>query len=341
MQLKFTFLVMETTREIYASFSVTSGCLCYSAFHNIWQGSSVAPIQEFPSAKPKYGGTVRAHQLEFNIPAQNGTWNAFHLVEASTNQPSGWFISHSDVSPDLEIDKILRVSGSPYEPESGSHRNNDKTRAEGVFVIGRYDWGYYDQLFEEICDGVDEGEDDMLANSNSAGLVDYEHAKEQGEEWKQHCPSEREPSDAGVWMYSPHGEYMFGRFGFDDDHTVARSFLFFSTDTYFTRTAFAGTQQFLRKEETSLKRFNRQLQEGYDFSGIELLRNPRKPPDDPTILPLRPALPPESQILGPYDRSEHIFRDQDIEALQADRQKTWISLVLGRKLRTISLMSSP
>ena len=123
-------LTMVVSREVYASFSVTSGCLCFGALHNIWDGS-LASVQGLPVVRPGASGTVKAHHLEFNVPAQNGIWNAFHFVNVNTKTVCGWFISHSDVDPDQEIDKILRVSGSPYEADSGSGKNNDKTRAEG------------------------------------------------------------------------------------------------------------------------------------------------------------------------------------------------------------------
>ncbi|EPS35739.1 hypothetical protein H072_10816 [Dactylellina haptotyla CBS 200.50] len=143
--------------------------------------------------------------------------------------------------------------------------NDDSTFQENILVINRYDWGYYQsRYFDEIGEGPEE-EGDSLANSNSAGLVDIAEARQYVETRKKQRPSQRQPPGAGVWMYSPHAEYMFGRFGFDHPRTAARSFLFFSADTKFTNTRLDGLDRSLRKNETSDKRFERRLREGYDF----------------------------------------------------------------------------
>lgn len=239
---------MTAAREVHTTFSVASGCLCFGSLHNIWAGASV-PIQGFPTCRPRSSGTVKAHEFDFNVPAQNGKWNAYQLANIEGTRVSGWFISHSDVEPGQEIDKLLRVSGSPYESNSGSSMNDDKTSAEGVFVINRYDWGYYNLRFrDEISEKAGDGDDDFLAPYNSAGLVDYAQAQNQVREWKEQHATRRDSSEHGIWMYIPYGEYMFGRFGFDDTHSVARSFLFFSMHTDFTRTTFSGLQQPLRQE---------------------------------------------------------------------------------------------
>lgn len=72
---------------------------------------------------------------------------------------------------------------------------------------------------------------------------------------------------------SPGSEYAFGRFGFDDHHTAARSFLFFTTNTYFTRPTFAGVDRALKQEESDEERFERSLRQGWDWSGIETIRS--------------------------------------------------------------------
>jgi len=69
-----------------------------------------------------------------------------------------WFASHSDVDPEVEIDKILRVSGSPYEHDNGSRLNDEKTAAEAVLVINRYEWGYYDKRGKNEIGVDDEAE---------------------------------------------------------------------------------------------------------------------------------------------------------------------------------------
>ncbi|PQE03547.1 histone-fold protein [Rutstroemia sp. NJR-2017a BVV2] len=55
----------------------------------------------------------------------------------------------------MEIDKILRVSGSPYEHDSGSQFNNEKTTAAAMYAINRYDWGWYDKRGKEEL-GIDD-----------------------------------------------------------------------------------------------------------------------------------------------------------------------------------------
>lgn len=105
--------------------------------------------------------------IEFNIAARNGIWNAFRLIDLNTKEVAAWFIAHCDVDPEREVDKILNFSSS---------FNDDKTAAEGVFVINRYDWGYYgsrsrDQVVEA------EGLDEDLFTFTSIGLVDLTAAE--------------------------------------------------------------------------------------------------------------------------------------------------------------------
>lgn len=310
---------MAYSPTIHSTFSVSSGHLCFGSLHNIWQGAS-APLQVFPTARPQAGGTIILHHIDHNVPAQNGSWNAFQLVHSGSEAAAAWFVAHSDVDPQKELDKCLRVSGSPYEPDSGSSMNNHHTSQEGIFVINRYDWGYYDKRFyDEIGDGVEEGKDDWLANSNSLGLVDRSDAQEMVRQWKEQRPSERGIADHGMWLYIPHGEYMFGRFGFDDEHIAARSFLFFSMHTEFTRTTFRGVSETVLKPETPQERFERRLSEGFDFSGLEMVHGMARQPSDPGILAAWPPPPPASERLGPYDSSDYILREQDIDALRLYR----------------------
>lgn len=89
------------------------------------------------------------------------------------------------------------------------------------------------------------------------------------------------------------------RFGFDDDYAAARSFLFFMTNTNFTRSSFKGLERTLRKEETPEDRLEHRLQEGFDFSGFETLREMSRAPEEPDILPLSPPPPPRAELLWP------------------------------------------
>ena len=117
-------------------------------------------------------------------------------------------------------------------------------------------------------------------------------------------------------MFNDGGEYLFGRFGFDDAHAAAQSFLLFTANTYFDRTTLSGLNKTLRKPETDEERFQRELREGWDFSGLELIKRMDAPNNDPTILQLSQKRPPESILVGPYDLSDHILRAQDIESLR-------------------------
>ncbi|KAF5983213.1 hypothetical protein FCOIX_3300 [Fusarium coicis] len=165
------------------------------ALHNIWFGSS-APSQGLPVAPPHPSGTVQAHSINYNIAAQNGVWNVYKLVISETSDAVAWFVAHADIDPKQEIDKILRISGSPYEPDHGSTLKTDVTSLAGVFVVNRYDWGYYDErCLDEIGEGQEEGDDDVLANSNSLGLVDRSVVQAMVQRWQDQRPSRRDSTE--------------------------------------------------------------------------------------------------------------------------------------------------
>ncbi|KAH6636299.1 hypothetical protein F5144DRAFT_645161 [Chaetomium tenue] len=303
---------MTGSPKVYNTLAVNSGCLCFGELHNIWNGASV-PVQSegIPAHRPQLSGTVQVHRIEYNITARNGIWNGFRLIDLNTKKVAAWFLAHSDVDPEKEVDKILRVSGSPYEDDSGSSFNDDKTAAEGVFVINRYDWGYYDSRSQEVME-PEEINEELFA---SVGLVDLSVAKPA---WL----------EGGAWLHVPNGEYLFGRFGFDDDHDAARSFLFFTTNTYFTRTAFDGLERTLRKEVTQEERFERKLREGFDFSGLGTLRELSRVPEDSGV-----SRPPWADCLGPYRQSDHVLRAQEIDAIRVYRDAEELKLfVHGRDL---------
>ncbi|KAH7127819.1 hypothetical protein B0J13DRAFT_564576 [Dactylonectria estremocensis] len=239
---------MATTPIIHTSFSVTSGHLCFGDLENIWHGASTEPVHGFPTFSPLQGGTVMQFDFKYNVPAENGTWNAIQLVDVASQNVRGWLVTHEDVDPAPEIDKILRVSGSPYERDSGSSMNNEDTKAEGVLVINRYDWGYYTHDRIQV-DGIETFDDYDPYMSESVGLVDCQHAKDQVTQWKDQHPCKRGSSVGALWLRIPDGEYKFGRFGYNDTRTAARSFLFFTTNTEFCRTALSGFSQSLRRNE--------------------------------------------------------------------------------------------
>lgn len=225
-------------------------------------------------------------------------------------------MAHSDVDPEKEVDKILRVPG---------FRNNAKKAAAGILVINRYDWDYYDKRsWDEINaageeDGIDELEGSSTEPETWCGVVDYTEAKTKVLQWKERQPSERTSSEGGVSLYLSPAEYMYGRFGFDEDNEAARSFLFFSDMAEFKCTTFVGLQQTLKKEETPEESLERWLREGVDLSGLRLIRLKSLKLD-----PLPPGMgdsglgppPLASECLGPYDKSEHILRAEDVEALR-------------------------
>ncbi|KAF5556096.1 hypothetical protein FNAPI_5887 [Fusarium napiforme] len=279
---------MPSSPTIHSTLPVISGQLCFGSLHNIWFGSS-APSQSLPVAPPQASGT---------------------LVISETSDAVAWLVAHADIDPKQEIDKTLRISGSPYESDHGNTMNNDVTSRAGVYVVNRYDWGYYDErCLDEIGEGREEGDDDVLANSNSLGLVDRSVAQELVQRWKSQRPSLRDSAECGVWLYIPHGEYMFGRSGFDDTRTAVRSFLSFSAGTEFTRTSFLGIPGTLREYMTTQERFERQLREGVDFSGMEIVKD--------VIFCQHVSPPPVSESLGPYNPSDYLVREQDIEALRS------------------------
>ncbi|KAL5316294.1 hypothetical protein ACEPPN_015339 [Leptodophora sp. 'Broadleaf-Isolate-01'] len=304
---------MTTKPQVYTQFTVTSGCLCYGDLHNIWHGAS-SLIQEFPTTVDRHaGGTVKAQILEYNIAAQNGIWNTFQLVEKGTDRHCAWFVSHSDVDPEVEIDKILRVSGSPYERDSGSQFNDTKTAAEAVLVINRYDWGNYDDRGKEEIGFSNEADIDTSTTAvfgAGLGLVDFGTAKQEVLRWKEKIPQEIDNPPSGIWMFIPGGEYMFGRFGFDEARTAARSFIFFTTHTYFARTTFVGLDQTLGPGETDEEWFERCLRKGRKFEGFDTLEQQIK------MHKLSSQLAAESEYLGPYDSHEHLLKGTDFDAIR-------------------------
>lgn len=250
------------------------------------------------------------HKLDHNVSAQNGTWNAFQLIDTTNERLTGWFVAHESVDVLQEIDKILRVSGSTYEEDSGSKYNDENSMAEGVLVINRYDWGHYDKRALDEVGEQDDFDPSTFTVRINAGLVDYAEAKAEVMIWKD-TPEDRrgeEQRPHGLWLHVPHNEYAFGRFGFDDIRSAARSFLLYGIQTVFTQTVIAGMQQPLRKYETHEERFRRRLREGFDFRGMETLKMMAVP----SRLGSSPA---DGDLLGPHTDNEHLFQEADFGAL--------------------------
>ncbi|PQE15235.1 histone-fold protein [Rutstroemia sp. NJR-2017a WRK4] len=256
----------------------------------------------------------QSSKVQFNVAAKNGSWNAFQLVAKDTGHVSAWFVCHSDVDPEIETDKILRVSGSPYKPDSGSQFNNEKTAAEAVYAINRYDWGWYDKRGKEelgINDEVNIENLNTRVFGEGVGLVDFGVAKTEVLRWQKKERHEIDTRPGGIWMFIPCGECMFGRFGFDEGRVAARSFIIFTTYTNFTNTTFVGLDKTLRIFETDEERFQRRLREGYDFEGLDTLDQMRNMFEDWNSM----SLPAESEYLGPYDSHEYLVQTIEFEAI--------------------------
>ncbi|GJN78367.1 hypothetical protein PLIIFM63780_001861 [Purpureocillium lilacinum] len=299
---------------VNATFQVVSGALCFGSLSEILKGSH-ATIQVAPTPRPQGSGTILRQPLQYNVAARNGSWNKFALLNVESSNVEGWFAAHSDVDPLRELVNILRVSGSPYEYDAGDKWNNDRTRAERVLVINRYDWGMSHD--DDITRAEVQEDGGVFANTNSIGLVDYTHGSNYVQRWIQQAPGRRGASAHGVWMYIPEGEYMFGRFGFDDDYKEARSFLFFAQRTDFYTTKFPGQPGPLRKWERVLDRLQHGLRAGEDHSGVKRLRG----------------------MYAPAGVDEYIFDAADAEILLAYRPELTnelLELITGRQFSPLA-----
>ena len=270
------------------------------------------PTQPFPGAveSPSHG-TVRVQIVHYNIAALNGTWRAYELVSTRSNKCTAWFVCHDSVNPGSEVDKILRVSGSTYEFDSGSQWHSANTVQEGVLPINRYDWGYYDDRCKDQVPDLDDF-DNFVWEGEGLGLVDFAHARDYIGLWKNVRPPQRESQAHGLWM-NVMEEYMFGRFGFTDDHKVARSFLWFTINTQFAFTAFAGLETTLRVFESAYDRMSRLLREGSNMDGLELIQRELKKYQESG------KVPPDGELRGPYNAADYILdaRDADLIAVRA------------------------
>ncbi|KAK4496088.1 hypothetical protein PRZ48_012067 [Zasmidium cellare] len=293
-----------------ATFEIQSGHLCYGALHNIYHGASTIKSEGLPvPIDPVSGGTIRRHEADFNLPALKGNWHVYPLVGqyGDNLQTVAWFVAHSSVDPAAEADKILRVSGSPYEPDSGSTLNDEDTAREGLFVVNRYDWGLMDGRGKEE---IQEAElpIDLPYLFSAVGVVDFERAHDFVNQLKIHRADQRDlisDGGGGVWLVLKDAEYQFARFGFEEEKKHARSFFFFGNHTDFTTTRFdGGGQQTLRKSETPAERFQRRLREGFDFSQRRLITT--------MFSDMKPA---NAELLGPY-ASDVILTRGDVDVVQ-------------------------
>lgn len=294
------------------TFTVSSGAICFGPLHDIDRASTIPIQRPAENPKPKLGGTVASCEIEHNIAAQNGAWTAYPLLRTKwAKNPAAWFVAHEQVSPLPEIHKLLRVAGSPYEYEHGHATNCDATRSECVLLINRYDW-------DDIPPGNPVADEDIGFEPDTLGVVDYQHAATQVQAWAANGDSaDRNPSQHGVWLHCPDAEYKWARLGMNQDYTHARSLLIFNIYTVFFDTWLPGQTQPLRNYETSLERFHRHLREGHDFSGISTLREWWDPVQELNML--FPSQPPQhADLLGPYEKRDHILLPSELKALLAD-----------------------
>ena len=301
---------MTSKPQVHSQFSVVSGCLCYGELHNIWHGAS-NPEQVFPPiVERRSGGTISSQIVQFNTVSRNGTWSAYQLIDQPTGRVCGWFACHFDVEPEAEIDRILQISGSPYESNSGNQFNNENTTQDAVFILNRYDWGYYDQNANDKVYHIEDDYPEIDEYYVAVGLADYAHAKEDIQHWQALASSQRGTLPTAIWMYIPKMEYMFGRFGFDAHRTVAQSFLFFTTDTVFHQTSFAGVDRILRTKEDKEEDIGLPPDETHvsDSQGVETIMEHAQM--------WAPSLPDKSQCLGPYETHEYPIRSKDLDAIR-------------------------
>lgn len=298
------------------TFSITSGAFCFGPLLDI-QTAAGAPIQSPPpESVPFLSGTVRRHDIEHNLPALDGTWRAYPLTNvAAPHQVNAWFAAHESIDARAELKKLVHLG---VVEQDTNRMNNAATRQECILLVNRYDW-----MLPQHDDATDlpttsAGWADLMADGNTIGIVDYSHASAQAEVWSGQTSRERSPSQQGIWMHIPDPEYMWAVVGFDDAYTQARSFLFYTIRTNFLSTLFPGEQEPIQAPETDLARYQRRLNEGKSYSGLEYLREfatPRPEQQDPHIRYLHAPPPAMESMLGPYDAKTHIFAMEDIEAI--------------------------
>ncbi len=302
----------------FIEFTVSSDAICFGPMQDIERASGL-PVQPPPSPRPHKSGTVAHHALEHNVQAQNGKWHAYRLHSTkSPERVDAWFAAHELVDPLLELRKLVRVAGSPYEYDCGHKFNCDASRREGVLLVNRYDWDPYKEdefATRGISEIIEHEGGDFMPNRNTVGLVDYAYSAAQVRNWAGRSSSQRRASKHGVWMHIPDSEYMWVRLGFNDGFTHARSFLSFTQRTSFFEARFPTELGPLRIYETELERVRRGLREGRDYSGIADLREMYSPP--PPFEGSACNHPPgEADLLGPYTGDDQILTPGDIETLR-------------------------
>lgn len=307
------------------TFDVRSAGICFGPILDIHHASLEPMVSTPPEPKPFVWGTVRPHDVPKCVPAQSGSWRTYPLTSLrAPYDVTGWFAAHESVDPRPELDKLLRVAGSPSEYEPGNVHNNAETRNASVLLANNFHWmPPEDDVTREFPDawatrepwnGTNAGnQGDSAGFWYNIGLVDYAHAAEQTQLWSRSPPHQRQSSAHGVWMHAAWSEYMWARIGFDDDYKQARSFLYFQGNTDFFATTFPGDAEPLRKWETELQRYERGVREGKTYSGLKEFNElvPQHVADGRRI-GMRP-IPSEDELLGPYPKDAHIFTVDELE----------------------------
>lgn len=325
------------------TFAVHSPSTCYGPLLNLYY-SSQAPILSLPPQPECFvqGSRRTRHAVAPCVPAQFGSWRTYPLTDLEPpHDITGWFAAHESVDAQSELDKILRVAGSPYEYDAENTENNADTRNASVLLVDLMSWMRPDKsAAEEFPDAWAAFQEDKNVSPTAAGmqgvgywdyigLVDFAHAAHQVQIWSRSASAQRQSTHHAAWMHVPvrddipieaairtEWEQAWVRIGFDDDYTQARSVLYFQGSTDFFQTAFPGETEPLRKWETELQRYERGVREGNDFSGLKEF-NRHAPGQYKTRHARREMwlMPREDELLGPYPRSSHLFTLEDLEFL--------------------------
>lgn len=188
------------------TFAVHSPGICFGPILDIHYASLQPVISTPPEPESFLSGTVRKHNVAKCVPAQFGTWRTYPLTSLrAPHDVTGWFAAHESVDPRAELEKLLRVAGSPYEYEPGNEQNNADTRKASVLLVNRYDWIPPEaDVTKEFPDAwatllpknssmtqtyIDRGT--SAGFWDSMGLVDYAHAGQQTQLWSKSPPHKR------------------------------------------------------------------------------------------------------------------------------------------------------
>lgn len=306
---------MTTTITPDSNFEISSGAVAFGCRQEVLTGSQHE--MQAPSC-PDFGtggtgsGTVLTHACWYNLRALSGRWNVCYLVETTgsgAQRRTAAFCAHESVEdPHEEAQRIVAVANAPWEKDNGTNKNTSKTWEGRVIVINRYDWmeGYY----EEQEDNIEWGEEDLVAGGdqcNSRWLADYQHVKDNPQDFNSWCTSGK-----GTRLVIL-GEYIYGRWGLVPDRSAVHSFLFFTGDTQLAKTTFQGDNQHPRRPPvyvplTPEQRHAKSLVDG-SYLGLEWLKTEMG----------RTEFPGQDHLVGPFG-VDHLTAVEAIETLLCEVQ---------------------